>query len=114
MNHRATTSYITAMLILLIAALVFGCNRQQEKLVGEYTAVKTGSAESVPASLELFADGKGFWSIETDNAPFRWDLYQNRIRLHTKSGGVIEGTLDQDSIQLTLPGMGVIRFQRKE
>ena len=99
------------MLILLIITLAWGCGSQQEKLVGTYTAVDGGS-EQVSASLELSADGKGLWSIKTDNAPFTWDLYQNRIRLHTKSGGVIEGTIDNDTIQVTLPGIGLILFQR--
>jgi len=112
MPENAMNTYVKVMLILLIIALVWGCSSQQEKLVGTYTAVDIRSAEQVSASLELFEDGKGLWFIETDNAPFRWDLYQNKIRLHTKSGGVIEGTIDNDIIQVILPGIGLIRFQR--
>lgn len=112
MLGNAINLYIKLMLILLITILVCGCSSQQEKLVGKYNSVNSGSTNLVPASLELSADGKGFWSIETDNAPFRWDLHQNYIHLHTKSGGVIKGIVDQDIIQLTLPGIGLIRFQR--
>lgn len=112
MPFNTINFYIKLGLIILIATLVCGCSSQQEKLVGTYNAVKTGSTDPVVASLEFLADGKGFWSIETDNAPFRWDLSQNRIRLHTKSGGVIQGTIDGDTIELTLPGMGLIRFNR--
>ena len=113
MKTSVLTSYFRFMLILLVAVLVWGCSSQQEKLVGKYIAVKTGEAVLVPASLELLPEGKGFWSIDTDNAPFRWDLYQNKIRLHTRSGGVIEGTLGQDTLQFTLPGTGQVLFQRE-
>lgn len=113
MPGNAMNPYIKIVLMLLITSIVVcGCSSRQEKLVGKYTAVKSGSADSVTANLELKADGNGFWSIETDNASFRWDLYRDRIRLHTKSGGVIEGTMDNGTIQLTLPGMGLIRFKR--
>ncbi|WP_300460455.1 hypothetical protein [Desulfobacula sp.] len=107
-----TRSYIRLMMMPLIFFLVFGCSSERENLVGNYTAVDQASADPVTADLELLPDGKGFWSIETDNAAFRWDLHRGKIRLHTKSGGVIEGILDHDTIQLTLPGMGLIRFQR--
>ena len=113
MQKCVVASYLRFMLILFVAALVWGCNSQQEKLVGKYIAVNIGDAGLVQASLELLPEGKGFWSIDTDNAPFRWDLYQNKIRLHTRSGGVIEGTLGQDTLQFTLPGTGQIRFQRE-
>ena len=113
MQRYVVTSYFRFILILSVTVLVWGCSSQQEKLVGKYIAVNTGEAGLVPASLELLPEGKGFWSIDTDNAPFRWDLYQNKIRLHTRSGGVIEGTLDQDTLQFTLPGTGQVRFQRE-
>lgn len=112
MPANITRSYIRLMMIPLILLLVCGCSNQRETLVGNYTAVNPTSAGPVTADLELLPDGKGFWSIETDNAAFRWDLHRGKIRLHTKSGGVIQGTFDHDTIQLTLPGMGLIRFQR--
>jgi hypothetical protein len=50
--------------------------------------------------------------MEEDNAPFRWDLRQGRLRLHTPAGGVVEGTRMGDVIEIDLPGSGVIRFRR--
>ncbi|CCK81092.1 hypothetical protein [Desulfobacula toluolica] len=117
MPGNVMNSYIRLIQVLLISvfvitAFVCGCSGQREKLVGKYTAVNTNTAGSVTASLELLADGKGFWSIDTDNAAFRWDLHRNKIRLHTRSGGVIEGTIDETGIQFVLPGMGKIRFKK--
>lgn len=112
MPGTAVNPYIRLIQVLVIIALVCGCSGRQEKLVGKYTAVNSGPAGSVTAGLELLADGKGFWSIDTDNAAFRWDLHRNKIRLHTKSGGVIEGTIEDNAIQFVLPGMGKIRFEK--
>lgn len=114
MFGKKATQYIKLILVLLATTLMYGCSSEQEQIMGTYQAVDSGSTESIPATLEFQTGGKGFWYIETDNAPFRWDLYQNRIRLHTESGGVIQGTMDKDkgSIQLRLPGMEILHFKR--
>jgi len=102
-----------ALLMLVIPLLVWQCDRH-EKIVGKYHAVDAGQDGRISATLALEANGKGLWSIETDNAPFRWEVKQNRIRLHTQSGGVVEGTIHNETIQMPIPGMGVILFKRDE
>lgn len=110
MPGSVMTPLFKLMVIAMVGILVCGCSRSHDQLVGTYTAVVASDAG--PVSLELEADGKGLWSIDTDNAAFRWDLYQGKLRLHTKAGGVIEGTIARGEIQLALPGKGTIRFQR--
>ncbi|MFH1156927.1 MAG: hypothetical protein V1793_24290 [Pseudomonadota bacterium] len=100
------------VLILCVTAGLASCGSQREQLVGTYTAAGGQAPGAAEATLELQADGKGFWSSESDNAPFRWDFYQGRVRLHTPSGGVLEGTLVNGAIEITLPGLGLFRFQR--
>jgi hypothetical protein len=97
--------------VLFIAAMVSGCGRQ-EALVGKYEAVSQTAAGRIILTLDLQADGKGLWSVETDNAPLRWDLHKNKIRLHTQTGGVIQGTMDRGGLQITMPGQGVIDFTK--
>ncbi|MCP4689190.1 MAG: hypothetical protein GY859_14140 [Desulfobacterales bacterium] len=97
--------------ILLTLFLIWGCD-ERDALVGKYASAPANSPGAVSATLELQADGKGFWSIETDNAPFRWDVTGGKIRLHTQSGGVIECVLDHNAIKAALPGVGVIVFER--
>ena len=99
------------MALILAATAAWSCG-QREALVGKYEAVSQSAAGRVALTLELQADGKGYWSVETDNAPFRWDLHKNTIRLHTPTGGVIQGTLDQGSLLVSLPGQGVINFTK--
>lgn len=112
MEKRKTRRFAAGHFILILAAvlLIYHCNRH-ENIAGKYRAVDNGTHKHITATLELKANGKGLWSIETDNAPFRWDLRQNTIRLHTRSGGVIEGTVDHKTIQIALPGTGVILFE---
>lgn len=85
---------------------------QHEKMVGKYQSVPDRSNNQKKVILELHPGGKGLWSIETDNAPFRWKINQNKISLHTRSGGVIEGSIHDGAIRIGLPGMGDILFKR--
>jgi len=101
----------SAIGLLLVATVACSCG-QREAAVGKYEAVSQTTEGRIIHTLELQADGKGFWSVDTDNAPFRWDLHNNTIRLHTPTGGVIQGTLDRGSLQVALPGQGVIQFTK--
>lgn len=112
MPINALKPWVGLFLVLCLLSWMGGCSGRQEALVGTYSAIPSGTVDPVAATLELHADGKGFWSIETDNAPFRWDVQKDRIRLHTQSGGVIEGRLDRDIIHIELPQSGAIRFRR--
>jgi len=113
-TNPSIKSVMGVVFLVLVMPLLFWQCDQHEKIVGKYNAVETSPDSGIPATLELQANGKGLWSIETDNAPFRWDRKHNKIRLHTPSGGVIEGTLDNEAIQIAIPGMGVILFKRHE
>ncbi len=109
---RRSPGLAAAMMLLLFAAAAVCSCGQREALVGKYEAVSQTAAGQVALMLELQADGKGYWSVETDNAPFRWELHKNNIRLHTPAGGVIQGTLDRGSLRISLPGQGVINFTK--
>jgi hypothetical protein len=100
----------TLLLILLLGPIAPGCGGDRGQLAGRYSAETGDPGSPVTVLLELGPDGRGFWSLDTDNAPFRWDLHQGTLRLHTPSGGVIEGVLADGGIRVTLPGTGTIRF----
>ena len=100
------------MLVVCMPLLFWHCDRH-EGIVGKYRAVEEG-AGGMSATLELQANGKGIWSIETDNAPFRWTLHRETIQLHTQDGGVIKGVIDAGRIRIEMPGAGVVWFERLE
>lgn len=101
----------TVIAMLFIAFAVCGCG-QREAAVGKYEAVSQTAEGRLILTLQLQADGKGYLSVENDNAPLRWDLHENTIRLHTQTGGVIQGTWDQGDIQVTMPGQVDLKFTR--
>lgn len=104
---------IVAMLIVCMPLLFWHCERH-DPLVGKYRAFDGGPQGKMLATLELQANGKGMWSIDTDNAPFRWNLHQKTIRLHTQAGGIIEGVIDGGRIRIDMPGTGAILFERMD
>jgi hypothetical protein len=113
MTDCRTRKPVTGVVFLLVLLPLLLCQcAKHEKMAGTYHAVETGPQGNPAATLELQVDGKGLWSIETDNAPFRWDLHNNAIRLHTPSGGVIVGTIDDGTIKIDIPGSGMITFRR--
>lgn len=99
------------LLAVMALAFLVHCS-QHDTVVGKYQSVSNGRSDQSQVILELQSDGKGLWSMETDNASFRWKLNQNKISLHTRTGGVIEGTYDEGTIRIDLPGMGDILFKR--
>ena len=117
-THRrcrlARSPMFAAATIGLLLVVVVACDGgRREDLVGKYQAVCQTAAGQVTLTLELQADGKGFWSVETDNAPLRWDLHKDTIRLHTQTGGVLQGTINRGSLRITMPGSGVIQFTKE-
>ena len=94
------------VLVGLIVALTFSCY-QGERYVGIYQ-----SAEHPEIYIELKENGLGVWRQIDDEASFRWDVRDNEIRLHTKSGGVIIGKIKGDTLNIALPGRSNRHFKR--
>lgn len=115
MNPYRALKPVTRLIFLLVLLplLVCQCDKH-ETIAGTYHAIESSPQGNPPATLELQADGKGLWSIETDNAPFRWNLYRNAIRLHTQTGGVVDGTVEGETIKIDIPGSGIIIFKREK
>ena len=47
-----------------------------------------------------------------EEVTFSWDVKGNELRLHTKNGGVIVGSLDNRIIHVTLPGSKELLFRK--
>lgn len=111
-THSRRSIVGIVLLIALIPLWGMQCDRH-DPLVGSYRADAAGPQGRISAMLELQPNGKGLWSTDTDNAPFRWNLRRNTIQLHTPTGGVIQGTVDRDTIELEIPGTGLMTFRRE-
>ncbi len=105
---------------MLFSALVLcfllpggGCDRGREEkaLAGEYEAKIVRNGESTTVAMLLRPDRKGEWTLDYDNVSFTWEKRNQEIWLHTKSGGVIVGKLENGDIVFRLPGGGLYRFR---
>lgn len=80
-------------------------------LQGSYRAEAPLGTEAIPIKLVLSLNGQGFWSRGDESVFFKWEIKNNKIWLHTKSGSIISGTiLTADRIEILLPGAGMIAF----
>jgi hypothetical protein len=106
-------------LCMLVAFLV-SCE-SRDKYVGVYHAEAKGSANQGEIILELKENGDGLWRVSSDEVmgtfvevPFAWYIKRGDLRVHTKTGGVIVGKIDKDTIQMTLPGSKALIFTKTQ
>ncbi|BDQ34993.1 hypothetical protein [Pseudodesulfovibrio portus] len=93
--------------LLIILTLLAACAQDKKSVAGKYVA--RGPASEIV--LTLNKDGKGTWSTDTDEIPFKWSLRgDGKLWLHTKTGGVLQGTVEDGTIRLDLPGIRDLTF----
>jgi hypothetical protein len=63
-------------------------------------------------NLQLESNGRGSWTSEDDRIEFKWEAAGEEIRLHTRSGGIIQGKLSQSGIEFVIPASDVIFFKK--
>ncbi|MCU0572508.1 MAG: hypothetical protein MUC41_05895 [Syntrophobacteraceae bacterium] len=101
---------IPLALMVCISALS-SCGPARD-LAGRYEAVDPRDGQK-RLPLELKDDGKGSWKMNHEDFTFTWEERGGEVWLHSKSGGVIAGTIHDDlSIHIALPGVGSFRFEK--
>ena len=80
--------------------------------VGTYIAEIKASPHHHEATLELKETGVGVWRVGDDEVTFSLYVKGNELRLNTKNGGVIVGSLDKGVIHVTLPGSQELFFKK--
>ena len=93
--------------------LIMSCE-SSARFAGKYASEDNGNQNAPEVNLELSANGHGIWAIEEDNVSFRWEVRDNKILIHTKSGGVIIGKIDGNTVEISLPGMNAHRMKKIE
>jgi len=79
-----------------------GCGPSTEH-VGTYVVETTASPPHHETSLELQETGAGVWKVGNDEVSFSWYVKGNELRLNTRNGGVIVGSLVKGVIHVSLP-----------
>ncbi len=99
------------LLFCVLLAVMTGCSRGTTH-VGTYIAEIKASPHLHETSLELQETGVGVWTVGDDEVTFSWYVKGNQLRLNTKNGGVIVGSLDNEGIRVTLPGLEELFFKK--
>jgi hypothetical protein len=108
---RSPVFLLPVLFCLLLFAATAGCSPRTQ-LVGTYTAEITDSPHHSEATLELKETGTGVWKVGDDEVTFSWHVKGNELRLHTRNGGVIVGSLDDRIIHVTIPGSNELLFRK--
>ncbi|NLI81554.1 MAG: hypothetical protein GX443_07680 [Deltaproteobacteria bacterium] len=93
-------------LILMIA-----CGPREDYL-GTYKAMVQDPPRAAESVIELRADGNGIWRVGDEEASFSWYVKGKELRVNTKDGGVVAGTIRNDTIHISLDGTAAITFKK--
>jgi hypothetical protein len=85
---------------------------KQEKYVGNYQCEESSDTEYKDLYVELKDGGKGVRRVRGEEVSFSWVTKGDGIRIHTDSGGVIVGTLENGTLKVELPGPKIIRLKK--
>ncbi len=97
------------LFLLLIFIVSCGSN---EQFTGSYRAAPGDSPKQAEIVIELKANGAGTWKVNDEEVSFAWDVKGNELRVNTKGGGVIIGTIEKDIIHISLPGSKMMSFKK--
>ena len=106
-------SWSLLLCLVLVLALVCSCGSKQ-KVAGTYKAEAIQGGKQVQSVLDLKESGEGSWKVGDDEVNFSWYLKNDELRVNTKGGGVLVGTLENDAIRITLPGFDTLTFKKSQ
>lgn len=99
-------------LCVFLITVFAGCGPNTKGLVGSYKAETKDPALRGRLSMVLKESGVGVWKIGDDELSFSWHVKDHQLRLYTRSGGVIVGLLKGSVIEIALPGLPKLTFER--
>jgi hypothetical protein len=97
--------------LFLLLILLVSCG-SKDKLAGVYKAEEKDLAKQVETLVELKPNGDGAWKVGGEEVPFSWVIKAGELRIHTKGGGVIVGSIEKDTIRMSLPGTKEMVFKK--
>jgi hypothetical protein len=97
--------------IFLLLIFVVSCG-SKDQLAGTYKAAEKDLPKQVETLVELKPNGDGAWKVGDEEVPFSWYIKDTELRINTKGGGVIVGSIEKDTIQMTIPGTKKMTFKK--
>jgi hypothetical protein len=105
---------VKAFFLLFVALMScsVACARE-DKYIGVYKSLSNSPPGYPEVYLELKKGGEGLRRVGEETLPFRWDVKGDEIRIHTRSGGIIVGQLQEnDTLVIKLPGPEITYFKK--
>jgi len=110
-NTRSPVFLLTFLLCFLLFTALIGCGPETQHS-GKYIAEIKDSPHRSETTLELKETGAGVWKVGDDEIAFSWHVKGNELRLYTKNGGIIVGSLDNETIRVTFAGFNELLFRK--
>lgn len=99
--------------VFLLLVLLVSCS-SKDKLAGVYKAEEKDLPKQVETLIELKPNGDGAWKVGDEEIPFSWYVKGAELRINTKGGGVIVGSIEKDTIRMTIPGTREMAFKKTQ
>ena len=97
--------------VCLLLTLLLACE-SRDRYIGTYRAEADKGSKQTEMIMELKANGDGAWKMGDEEIPFAWYVKSGELRINTKGGGVVVGSIVKDAIQVILPGTGALLFTK--
>jgi hypothetical protein len=101
----------TAACLCAMAVILFSCE-STGGYIGKYITDNEKQPGVPEQVIELQEKGQGVWRQVDEEVSFTWNLKKDEIRLHLKLGGVVKGKINNDTIEMILPGQKVMVFRK--
>jgi hypothetical protein len=99
--------------LYLLLILMISCG-SKDQFMGTYKAEVKDSSKQAETVMELKANGDGIWRVGNEEVPFSWYIKGGEVRVNTKGGGVIVGSIENDAIHITLPDSRTLSFKKTQ
>jgi len=103
--------WLALLCVLLIST--FSCGLK-DRYAGLYKAQENESQKHSETYIELKENGEGVWRMEDEEDSFSWYVKGDEIRLNTKAGGIIVAKIQDDTLEIVLPGQKKMSFKKVE
>jgi hypothetical protein len=103
--------HLRRLFIFLLIVFFTSCG-SKEKLAGIYKAEEKELPKQVETLIELKLNGDGAWKVGSEEVSFVWYIKNDELRINTKGGGVIVGSIEKDTIRMTIPGTKEMTFKK--
>jgi hypothetical protein len=99
------------IVFFLLLTLMVSCDSRQT-YIGTYQSEDARGGPCEPTVIDLREHGEGAWKCDHEEVAFTWYVKDGEIRIHTREGGIMTGTLMENGFLLMMPLETELRFEK--